>query len=483
MKASTRLSTILSLLFFVSALICVVAYFWLPANPSEEYRYTVKIMFYFAVPLFLLSLACSSWARRCVQKLNRTSFGWLWLGLAGIAFLAIPYIVPSSSDLHWIYTFALSGCWIFGTFFLALSMFLLAAKINNWAAGLLCLIASLFLAFFIGETYFLFHPHINLGRYSDRANSKYVKADTAQAFPPIEMGEDGVYYVQPKHPSHAWAERDMFFNTLLYDARYTLDEKGRRVTPVANAKPLADILLFGCSFTFGFGLEDDDTWPWKLGQLLGPEWRIYNYAYSGFGAQQMLNMLERGKVEAPAAPFRQAFFLSINHHLSRFSGLFTIPSSRYVKENGKIVRKGLTLDSPYSLLASPPAYFDGSQLARMVVEKLGSRAAEKQKDEFLEIYIWLIQQSARILREKYDTPLTVLLWPDAEWMGPAMQAAGLHTIDLRPMLLDWARTDGVSYHIVAHKEPHPNSAATTELAEGVERWLLSQPGAPAAAMQ
>jgi hypothetical protein len=81
------------------------------------------------------------------------------------------------------------------------------------------------------------------------------------------------------------------------EVRYTArtDERGRRRTgpPESNGavrKP--EIWIFGCSFTFGAGVEDDESYPWLLQQRL-PAYAVRNYGVSGYGTLQSLLLYRR----------------------------------------------------------------------------------------------------------------------------------------------------------------------------------------------
>jgi hypothetical protein len=52
------------------------------------------------------------------------------------------------------------------------------------------------------------------------------------------------------------------------------------------------IITAGCSFTFGHGIADQDTWPWLLQERL-PQYRIINAGVMGYGTDQALMAAER----------------------------------------------------------------------------------------------------------------------------------------------------------------------------------------------
>lgn len=86
------------------------------------------------------------------------------------------------------------------------------------------------------------------------------------------------------------ASKSLRDGTLVYDVRYTYDDFTRRVTPLGRSKnkqktlhknTREEYLLFlGCSFTFGEGLNDNETLPYFT-QLFSAKFRSYNYAMPG----------------------------------------------------------------------------------------------------------------------------------------------------------------------------------------------------------
>jgi hypothetical protein len=79
---------------------------------------------------------------------------------------------------------------------------------------------------------------------------------------------------------------------VIYDVIYSTDEYSRRITPLPNLKDRNKfILFFGDSFTFGDGVNDDETLPFYVAQL-APDYQPYNYGFSGYGPQQMLAKLQ-----------------------------------------------------------------------------------------------------------------------------------------------------------------------------------------------
>ena len=80
----------------------------------------------------------------------------------------------------------------------------------------------------------------------------------------------------------------------LYDVAYTIDSKGLRVAPPVKHGGLAGcILFFGDSFTFGEGLQDQETLPYQVGIQSGGQYRTFNFGFHGYGPPQMLAAIEK----------------------------------------------------------------------------------------------------------------------------------------------------------------------------------------------
>jgi hypothetical protein len=108
---------------------------------------------------------------------------------------------------------------------------------------------------------------------------------------------------------------------IVYNVTYTIGDDGLRVSPpseVINDSPC--ILFFGDSFTFGEGLEDNQTMPYLVGEL--SKYKVYNFGFHGYGPHQMLSALEHGVVdEIVKCKPRVAVYQALVDHVARSAGL------------------------------------------------------------------------------------------------------------------------------------------------------------------
>jgi len=119
-------------------------------------------------------------------------------------------------------------------------------------------------------------------------------------------------------PSNRYTETVTFQGKPVFSASYGIDENRRRVVPVQPVQPADHALLFfGCSFTFGTGVNDEETLPCQAAKLL-PALHVYNFAGVGDGPHQMLAQLTQGDLRKVVLE-KQAtvVYVFIPQHLSR----------------------------------------------------------------------------------------------------------------------------------------------------------------------
>jgi len=76
-----------------------------------------------------------------------------------------------------------------------------------------------------------------------------------------------------------------------FSVRYTIDEDGCRVTPEPAGRP-RHVTLLGCSFTFGHGVEDSETYAHILGRRHWTRYKVKNRGVMGWGIEHFKLALE-----------------------------------------------------------------------------------------------------------------------------------------------------------------------------------------------
>ncbi len=81
-------------------------------------------------------------------------------------------------------------------------------------------------------------------------------------------------------------------NDTIYYANYETDSFHRRKVNGNSKKDNNHLILFGCSYTFGDGIDNKNTFAQILKDSLKSEYSVYNYGVPGYGTQQMLTTIQ-----------------------------------------------------------------------------------------------------------------------------------------------------------------------------------------------
>ncbi len=105
------------------------------------------------------------------------------------------------------------------------------------------------------------------------------------------------------------------------------------------------VVVFGCSYAFGFTLKNEQTFSYKLSHLTRRP--VYNRAMAGWGIQHMLNQVRQSGFYKDVPEPEYVIFVMINDHFRRLyaptfmsANLVTEDFNlRYENKNGELVLK------------------------------------------------------------------------------------------------------------------------------------------------
>lgn len=264
---------------------------------------------------------------------------------------------------------------------------------------------------------------------------------------------------------------------LIYSARFTLDFRGRRLTP-QSLQHEYNILMFGDSYTLGEGVNDDQSAPFQLGKMR-PAAQVYNFGLSGGAANDVLYELEDARKQRLSdIPKKKTIVLYtfMDHHLERvFARSVTLTEKLewiltkpyYSKENGKVVLKGFfdsdrrTINEFYKVWNSS-AFLDFYQIPFPL------RFTKKHFEFFADI-LKAIETSAKN-NFGPETEFYFVLYPGAaDAFGPELRKTaekrGIKVLDYTN--LDMDKVTGGNKSIPVDRHPSP-------VAQFVFSWLLNR---------
>lgn len=200
---------------------------------------------------------------------------------------------------------------------------------------------------------------------------------------------------------------------ILFDAEYGVGEKGYRLTK-ADESAEDTYIFVGCSFTFGYGLNDDETFPHYFSEANGFADRVLNFAMSGDGPNQVLRDLEvnykPGLAKIEPSNVRAVVFLLIDDHASRAVKPTSNTAPYYVLKNNKPVYQG-PYHNPEDLGRLNTLLFS-SRIVPILKERIGAGLNPFDVNYKWDLTTAMFREMNRICRERYGVPLTVAYWGD-----------------------------------------------------------------------
>ena len=272
---------------------------------------------------------------------------------------------------------------------------------------------------------------------------------------------------------------------LLYDVTYTIGDDGLRITPKFELSSWDQcIVLFGGSFTFGEGLNDEETMPYLVGKL--SKFNTYNFGFYGYGPHQMLSALEQGMVEriVECRP-KIAIYQVPRTHVLRSAGLtkwdkhgpeYILLSDGTVKFDGHFddespaVTRDESTDFPSRIMA---------QLKKSFLFKKYIENIVPYSDEAIELFLAIIEEAKKEFTGRFPgSAFHVIFWDykpnhwDTKKILEELSRKGIKTHLISSILPDFNRQKA-KYEISPY-DLHPNALAQETIAQYVVEEILNE---------
>ena len=362
--------------------------------------------------------------------------------------------------------------WSFAFVFWAVAFIFLALHAKSNAARTLCLSAmAALLALSAMEGYLSLNSKVKPRR--DRPSISEIRQDRqnlnlAAHLSHLEKNDPDLG-ARPGAVQIQTASRVLLDDELVFDVIYSTLDSGWRVTPQPDNAEIA-VVFFGCSFTIGEGLQDKESYPYRVGELLGDRFQVFNFGFHGYGSHQMLAQIQSGFLEDISRRYKKIipFYLTINGHELRCAGYshWDQYGPWYAVENGEVTRKGKFIDN--KRLTRP---FGHKILRDCLIYKAVQSPKVHDLDALGDLHAAIIARADEELREYYDCRLTVLVWPDAPY-APKLDRLGVRSIDLAP-LYPGIETKNKDRFLIRH-DGHPTALAADVLARYLAAFIAKE---------
>lgn len=259
---------------------------------------------------------------------------------------------------------------------------------------------------------------------------------------------------------------------LVYDALYTLDGRGRRVTP-GSAPGAPNLVFLGDSFAFGEGVADHETAPAQLVARM-PELRPLNLGFKGYGPHQALATLEAG-LETDLIPLGAnalgVYYATFDPGRAVGKALWDTTGPRYERtSDGRLVNRG-----PFS------AHWQGRMLAlahrsHLLGRMIRGRAPSGSERD---LFVALIERTDELFRERHGGPFLAVLWGEErdECLDEVASRLASRQIELRVVRNAAPGRAEVGPNRLLG-DGHPSPSGQAHIATLIEDWVTRGVRAP-----
>jgi hypothetical protein len=264
---------------------------------------------------------------------------------------------------------------------------------------------------------------------------------------------------------------------LIYDVSYTIESRGLRVSPPTDeSSTYGGVLFFGGSVTFGEGVDDHRTMPYRVGVKTHGHYSIYNFGFHGYGPHHMLAALEQNVV-APVVTgtlVTHVIYQGIPAHVARSAGL-----SSWDQHGPKYVLNGQQVPvylGHFDGHLSRPIRWLKSQLEKSFIFRKFRAGQRDITTDDIRFYVAIVTRVRDIAAAHFpQAQFHVLLWG---WRGEetfdlildSLQQANINVHQINDLLTGY--TDNPTSYELSPHDRHPTAKAHDIIADYVVRSII-----------
>ncbi len=184
------------------------------------------------------------------------------------------------------------------------------------------------------------------------------------------------------------------------EKKYTIGNNKFRTTPEINdLKKNKTINFFGGSFTFGYGLNDNETMPYLLQKYFN-DWKINNYGINGYGVHQMLAHIKKN----PTIIKDVNILVTDEGHIPRSSCLrhFSFGTPKFlINDQKKLIRSGYCQFGIMDTIPLPKivgSIINRSEIKNYIHKLIKTK--EYYNEESIELYLAIIKKINETITKK-----------------------------------------------------------------------------------
>ncbi len=270
---------------------------------------------------------------------------------------------------------------------------------------------------------------------------------------------------------------------VIYDVSYTTDWRGYRKTPNSNEDSKKCLLFLGDSFAIGEGLNDNQTLPFFINEIL--HIRVFNYGFHGYGPHQALALLQSGIIKENLKNCTNivAFYISLPTHIARANGFSAWEDTNFFPY---LTLRGDTLvwHNFNGKENNPFVSFKRKIFSRLEKSYLYKALKPKYQpnQSYNNVYFAIIRAIDTSLQEQFGARLHLILWDKNNLSSPTevlesdvisawLESQSFYAIKISQIISDYT-TNRLRYGIHPN-DLHPNALANELIAQYIATRIQS----------
>ena len=265
-----------------------------------------------------------------------------------------------------------------------------------------------------------------------------------------------------KPNSSVEAERKTISGIQIYKTRYTTDAFSRRLieNKISEGDKKRNAVFLGCSFTFGTGVADDETFPYYFSRYR-PNFNVYNLGIYGAGANDILDDLRAFKRFTDVSKNGGVVvYTAIYDHIER--SICNVNCYTKTYRDWVLKKSNYQYDAENQTLVNRGSFENSRPVTSMIIgllTKIGLvdsvTIPYKITDEQLELYVMMVAEMKKTAKEKFNAEFYYTMYPGSyegwDRIKPLLRKYNIKYLDMSN--LDFATATGNRHKIVLDGHP------------------------------
>lgn len=260
-----------------------------------------------------------------------------------------------------------------------------------------------------------------------------------------------------------FSNKDIKKSDVLFDVIYTTYKNYRFRYIKGNKDSNTSIVFLGCSFVFGYGVNDNQTLPYYFSKKYDFKYNVLNFGINGTGTNFALNIVNStnliNKFMTKKSKIKYFIYTLIDFHIER---------NFRILEFDACTDNFILVDSKFSRIKEPFGIFKVIFKKSYIFKKTFLNLINTKNRNFHEQYlINSVLKIKNIVKQKYDAELIVICYNLNQKIIEILKQKNINVI-----VLD-KKFENEEYSI--KNDGHPNWKANEEIAQILFDYINNKP--------